>query len=72
MQSDVTGKGHSYQVEIPEGPERGIRVSCPDHGESEEYPPGRRHVAFFCPGCGFELEVSVHDTHDWRAWDERC
>lgn len=64
--------GHSYEVEVLEGTERGIRVSCPDHEEAEEYQPGRRRVAFYCSGCGFELEVSLHDPHDWRAWDERC
>lgn len=62
----------AYEVEVPEGPERGIRVACPQHGETEEFQPGYRTVAFHCPGCGFELEVSLHDLTDPRAWDERC
>lgn len=60
-----------YEVERPEGRERGIRVACPEHGESEEFQPGYARVAFFCSGCGVELTVEL-DEEDWRAWDERC
>lgn len=73
----LSGRGRDrmktkYEIERFDGPERGIRVSCPEHGEHEEFPPGRRRVVFYCSGCGYELEVAVHDTHDWRDWGERC
>jgi hypothetical protein len=35
----------SYVIERPDGPERGVRVRCPDHDESQEFQPGRRRVA---------------------------
>lgn len=62
----------TYDVEIPEGPERGIRVTCEEHGESEEFQPGRRKVAFHCEQCGYELELSLHDLLDWRDLQEMC
>lgn len=62
----------TFTVETPDGPERGVRVACDDHGESEEFPPGRRSVAFYCPDCGYEVEVGLHDTHEWRDPGERC
>jgi uncharacterized protein (DUF983 family) len=65
-------EGTTYEIERPTGPERGIRVRCPEHGEFEEFQPGRRRVAFFCSGCGFEIEVALHDTHEWRDLGERC
>lgn len=61
-----------YEIERPAGPERGIRVACPEHGESREFESGRGRVAFFCEGCGLELEVAVHDPFDWRDLGERC
>lgn len=61
-----------YEVERPDGPERGVRVTCTTHDEHEEFDPGHRRVAFYCPGCGFELEVALHDTLDWRDMGERC
>lgn len=68
--TDCTMPG--YTVETPEREERGIRVTCEAHGDSEEFPPGRRRVAFYCEGCGYELEVTVHDTHEWRDMGEMC
>lgn len=62
----------TYEVERPDGPERGLRVACPEHGEEEHFPAGRSRVAFYCEGCGFEVEVAVHDTLDWRPLTERC
>lgn len=62
----------TYEVEGPDGPEDGIRVACPEHHVAERYPPGRRRVAFHCPDCGFELEVSLHDALDSRPWGEWC
>lgn len=61
-----------YTVETPAGPERGIRVACQAHDTAEEFPAGRGSVAFYCPGCGYELEVTLHDTHEWRDLGERC
>ncbi|MFT4889221.1 MAG: hypothetical protein ACI9YT_000130 [Halobacteriales archaeon] len=62
----------AFTVEVPEGEERGIRVRCEDHGESEEFQPGYRTVAFYCEGCGYEVEITLHDTHDWRDLGEMC
>lgn len=62
----------TYEVDPPAGPERGIRVSCAEHGAAEEYDPGQRRVAFFCPDCGVEVEVALHDPFDWRDLGERC
>lgn len=61
-----------YEVEVPDGEEYGIRIRCPTHGESEEFQPGYRTVAFACDACGIELEVSVHDLDDWRDLGEMC
>lgn len=62
----------AYEVERPAGPERGILVRCPDHGEETEFMPGRNRGAFYCSGCGIELEVGLQDPDDWRDWGERC
>ena len=62
----------TYTIERPDDSERGIRVACSDHGESEEFDSGLRRVAFYCSGCGFELELTLHDTHEWREFSERC
>ncbi|TYL38013.1 hypothetical protein CV102_14010 [Natronococcus pandeyae] len=61
-----------YTVELPDERERGIRVECDEHGESEEFEPGYRTVAFYCELCGYEVEINVHDTHEWRDFGERC
>ncbi|PSQ56168.1 MAG: hypothetical protein BRD23_09730 [Halobacteriales archaeon SW_9_67_25] len=61
-----------YTVETPEREERGIRVACEAHGVAEEFRPGRRRVAFYCDRCGYELEVTLHDTYDWRDMQEQC
>lgn len=61
----------TYEIERPDGPERGVRVACPEHGEAEEFHPAERRVAFYCPGCGVELEVELH-RDDWRDLGERC
>ena len=50
-----------YTVTVPEGEERGICVACERHGDSEEFQPGYRTVTFHCEGCGYELELTLHD-----------
>lgn len=62
----------TYEIERPDGPERGIRVRCPEHGEEEALQLGHQRVAFYCAGCGFEVEDHLHDTQDWRDWGEMC
>lgn len=62
----------TYTVETPEGQERGIRVTCKKHGETEEFHPGQRTVAFYCEMCGYEVEITLHDLHDWRDLGEMC
>jgi uncharacterized protein (DUF983 family) len=62
----------NYTVTVPEGEERGLRVECDEHGEAEEFQPGYRTVAFHCDQCGYEIEVSLHDLHDWRDLQEMC
>ena len=62
----------TYEIERPDGPERGIRVRCPDHDEETEFQPERRRGTFYCSRCGFEVEVALHDTLDWRDMGERC
>lgn len=61
-----------YAVTVFDGDERGIRVKCEEHGEVEEFQPGYRTVTFHCDGCGYELELTLHDTHDWRDLSEMC
>ncbi|ELY76644.1 hypothetical protein [Natrinema pallidum] len=63
---------HNYTVDVPERGERGIRIECNDHGEWEEFQPGYRTVAFYCEGCGLELEVDLRDCYDWRDLGELC
>lgn len=63
---------HRYSVTFSEGQERGIRVECTEHGESEEFQPGFRRVTFHCEACGYEVEVGLHVTHEWRALAEMC
>ena len=62
----------NYRIEVPQEPERGIRVGCEEHDDWEEFQPGYRTVAFYCDGCGFEVEISLRDTHEWRDWGEMC
>lgn len=64
----------SYTVEVPEAEteERGVRVSCDEHGECREFAPGYRTVAYHCERCGYEVEISVHDLLEWRDLGERC
>lgn len=61
-----------YTVTVPEGQERGIRIECETHGESEEFQAGYRRVTFHCEGCGRELELTLHDPGDWRDLGEMC
>lgn len=61
-----------YEIERPDGPERGILVTCTAHGESQEFQPAERRVAFHCPDCAMEVEVSLHDMLEWRDLQERC
>lgn len=61
-----------YRVELPAAEERGIQITCETHGEAEEFQPGYRRVAFYCDGCGYEVEFSLRDTHDWRDLGEMC
>ena len=62
----------TYEVQRPDGDERGIRVACPEHDHAEEFPPGRARVTFYCPDCAFEVEVALHDDLDRRPWGEMC
>lgn len=62
----------TYTVEVPSGSERGIRVTCDEHGESDEFQPGYRKVAFHCEACGYEIEIGLSDLHDWRDMREMC
>ena len=62
----------NYTVETPDGPERGLRVTCESHGRSEEFDPGYRSGVFYCPDCGYEIEVTLRDTHEWRDLGESC
>lgn len=62
----------SYTVDVPETDERGIRITCEEHGESEEFQPGYISVAFHCPKCGYEMEITRHDLHEWRDFGELC
>ena len=61
-----------YTIETPDGPERGVRVTCEDHGESAEFPAGHRKGTFYCERCGAEVTVDVRDAHDWRDTGEMC
>lgn len=62
----------TFIVEVPDGEERGIRVGCEDHDEWKELQPGYQKGAFYCDGCGFEIEIGLQDTHDWRDLGEMC
>jgi len=61
-----------YAVTVFDDDERGIRVKCEGHGEAQEFQPGYRTVTFHCDGCGYELELTLHDTNDWRDLGEMC
>lgn len=62
----------SYSVTVHDGRERGIEVTCDDHGESEAFAPGYRKVTFHCEQSGYELGVELHDLHEWRDLAELC
>lgn len=62
----------SYRVVDAGPPDAGIRITCEDHGESEQFKPGYRAVAFHCDECGIEVEVTLADTEDWRDLAEMC
>jgi hypothetical protein len=62
----------SFSVSVPDGEERGIVVRCDTHDEAEEFPPGYRTVAFHCDGCGYEVELTLHDLQEWRDLGEMC
>lgn len=61
-----------YTVEIPEGPERGIRVACTEHGETAEFQPGYTTVDFCCEACGNEVGIELRDLLEWRDLRELC
>lgn len=63
--------GSNFEIERPDGPERGLQITCPEHGEREEFQPGKTGGTFYCSGCGVEIEVQVR-APDWRDWGERC
>lgn len=54
----------NYTVETPDGPQRGLRVTCESHGHSDEFDPGYRTDAFYCSDCGYEIEVTSRDTYE--------
>lgn len=62
----------TYTIATPDEEERGIRVECDEHGESKEFQPGYRKVAFYCEGCQYELEINLHDVLEWRDLQEMC
>jgi len=62
----------TYEIEVPEGTERGIEIRCPDHGESTYVQPGLRSATFACHDCGIELTVTAEDLDDWRDLGEFC
>lgn len=62
----------SYTVDVPQEDERGIRVTCEEHDESEEFQPGYSTVTFHCEHCGYEIEITAHDLHEWRDFGEMC
>ncbi|PSP42534.1 hypothetical protein BRC66_01065 [Halobacteriales archaeon QH_2_66_30] len=45
---------------------------CEEHGESEEFQSGYSTVAFHCERCGYEIEITAHDLHEWRDFGEMC
>ena len=59
-----------YELTLPEGLGE-IRVTCTDHGRSQQFPKHRRTVAFHCPDCGREVEITLHDRPA-DAYSERC
>lgn len=61
-----------YSVTVPDGTERGIVVRCEEHDEAKQFQPGFGTVAFHCERCGYELELTLHDLHDWRDFGELC
>jgi transposase len=62
----------TYTVAVPEAKELGVRVTCDEHGTTEEFRPEQRTVAFFCDRCGYEIEVDVRAVDDWRDYGEMC
>lgn len=62
----------AYEIEAPDGPERGVRVRCTDHDTQTEFDPAERRVAFHCPACAMEIEVALHDLLEWRDLGEWC
>lgn len=60
----------TFTVEVPNEEERGVRVRCQAHQASEEFRTGHRKGTFYCEGCGFEIEIDLHDDHEWRDWGE--
>lgn len=62
----------TYESERPDGPEMGVRITCTEHGESREFQPAERRVALHCPGRAMAVEVTRHDTREWRDLGEGC
>jgi len=62
----------AYEIERPDGSERGVRVTCTDHGTTEEFHPAERRVTFHCPDCAMEVEVALHDLIGWQDRAGRC
>lgn len=60
----------TYEIHLPGDGD--VRVTCTDHTEQEEFAPGTGSIAFYCPGCDVEVDLSLRNGDDWRAWDERC
>lgn len=61
-----------YTVTAPDSDERGIRVGGDEHAEVKEFQPEYPTVAFCCDRCGYEVEIRLHDLHDWQAMREMC
>lgn len=62
----------TYTIDVPEGPERGIRVTCAEHDEAEEFHAGYTTVTFCCEQCGYEVGIDLHDLLEWRDLGEMC
>lgn len=61
----------AYRIDVPDDVGE-VTVTCEAHGGTETFPGDRRTVGFHCPDCERELEVTLHDTADWRELTERC
>lgn len=62
----------TYEIDVPEGVPSPVTVRCDAHDVAETFERSRRTLPFHCPECETEVEITLHDTDDWRALSERC